>query len=222
VTDKTTEGYTVSTDEIERMMRNLCAYALSEPEPLQRYVGLTHQQVLFDGMVAALRRERGNALADLMAGGTPIATVVEKADLGTPQRVRTLVAAAGRAIPRKTRGVTPAPKPVEVAPSTEDSWDIQAAWDNLGRLLAGEPTVASGPTVESTPGPTVESPPGPTAEPAPEPTVDTVLVDRLREEAAIHEGEDRMPSVEERRALGLPETGLIPRTMLRRRDSSMR
>ena len=60
--DKTTEGYEPTQDQVAGMLRNLCAYALSEPEPLQRYVELTYQQALFDGLVAAIRRERGRAL----------------------------------------------------------------------------------------------------------------------------------------------------------------
>ena len=67
--DRTTDGYTVDDDEIQRMLRNLCGYALGEPDPLERYRDLTHQQVLFDGLVAALRRERGHARAALTAGG---------------------------------------------------------------------------------------------------------------------------------------------------------
>jgi len=43
--DKTTEGFDATPGEIEGMLRNLCAYALSEPDPLERYVNLTHQQV---------------------------------------------------------------------------------------------------------------------------------------------------------------------------------
>jgi hypothetical protein len=67
--DPTTEGYEVSADEIDGMVRNLCAYALGEPHPLHRYLDLTHQQVLFDGMADALRKERGKALAALLIAG---------------------------------------------------------------------------------------------------------------------------------------------------------
>src|SRR5215467_880928 len=98
--DKTTEGYAATPEEIEGMLRNLCAYALSEPEPLQRYVELTHQQVLFDGLVAAIRRERGRALADVLTLGVPIASVAEQAKLGTPTQVRSLITAAGLTMPK--------------------------------------------------------------------------------------------------------------------------
>jgi hypothetical protein len=114
MTDKTTDGYEVTREEIAGMLRNLCAYALSEPEPLQRYIELTYQQVLFDGLVAAIRRERGRALADLAAAGVPVAAIAKHAKLATPQQVRSLVTAAGlklpraRSTPRGTKSSTPA------------------------------------------------------------------------------------------------------------------
>jgi hypothetical protein len=101
--DKTTEGYSATTDEIEGMLRNLCAYALSDPEPLQRYIDLTHQQVLFDGVVAAIRRERGKALGDLAGMGVPLAKVAELAKLEAPQHVKSLMTGAGVAIPKQRK-----------------------------------------------------------------------------------------------------------------------
>lgn len=95
MTDPTTEGYTVTAAEIDGMVRNLCAYALSEPDPLQRYVDLTHQQVLFEGIVAALQRKRGSALADFMIAGASAADVVAKTNLTTPLQLNKLVKAAG-------------------------------------------------------------------------------------------------------------------------------
>jgi hypothetical protein len=97
MSDRTTEGYAATEAEVEGMVRNLCAYALSEPDPLQRYVDLTHQQVLFEGMVAAIRRERGRALADLVVAGMPIADAAKKTNLETAPRVNTLIRAAGQA-----------------------------------------------------------------------------------------------------------------------------
>ena len=95
MSDATTEGYTVTAAEIDGMVRNLCAYALSEPDPLQRYVDLTHQQVLFEGIVAALQRKRGQALADLMISGASAAEVVAKTNLTAPTQVTKLIKAAG-------------------------------------------------------------------------------------------------------------------------------
>ena len=99
MTDKTTEGYTALPNDIEGMLRNLCAYALSEPEPLQRYIELTHQQVLFDGVVNAIRRERGRALADMSAAGKPIEDLASQVKL-TPPHVRALVKEAGLTLAR--------------------------------------------------------------------------------------------------------------------------
>src|SRR5215217_6993529 len=97
MTDPTTEGYAATPAEIDGMVRNLCAYALSEPDPMQRYIDLTHQQVLFDGIVAAIRLARGRALADLIVDGMPLAEVATKTNLTTPTRVRSLISAAGQA-----------------------------------------------------------------------------------------------------------------------------
>jgi hypothetical protein len=93
------EQPTASRDEVERMMRNLCAYALSEPDPLQRYLNLTHQQAVFAGVVEALQVERGHALADFAEVGVPLDRVVQAAGVSTPTQVRSLVKAAGRKLP---------------------------------------------------------------------------------------------------------------------------
>jgi hypothetical protein len=95
--DPTTEGYEVSADEIDGMVRNLCAYALGEPQPLHRYLDLTHQQVLFDGMADALRKERGKALATLLIAGATAEEIVERTNLTKALDVRKLVKAAGEA-----------------------------------------------------------------------------------------------------------------------------
>jgi hypothetical protein len=115
MSDPTTEGYTVSTAEIEGMVRNLCAYALSEPDPLQRYLDLTHQQVLFDGIVAALRRERGRALADLMVSGMPVEAVAAKTDLAAVPKVRKLVSLAGET--ERVKAAAAAAKPAKAGRS---------------------------------------------------------------------------------------------------------
>src|ERR1044072_4878269 len=94
MTDPTTEGFQATPAEIEGMVRNLCAYALSEPDPMQRYVELTHQQVLFEGVAQAISRERGRALADLLVAGMPIADVADKTNLKNIPKVRKLVRAA--------------------------------------------------------------------------------------------------------------------------------
>src|SRR5688572_402897 len=106
MTDPTTVGYTATAAEIDGMVRNLCAYALSEPDPLQRYVDLTHQQVLFQGIVEALQRKRGHAIADLLVAGSSPADVVEKTNLTSPLQVTKLVKGAG-----ETERVKAAAKP---------------------------------------------------------------------------------------------------------------
>ena len=93
--DPTTEGYEVGAHEIDGMVRNLCAYALGEPDPLRRYLDLTHQQVLFDGMADALRKERGKALAALRIAGASAGEIVERTNLTKALDVTKLVKAAG-------------------------------------------------------------------------------------------------------------------------------
>ena len=95
--DPTTEGYEVSTAEIDGMVRNLCGYALGEPQPLHRYLDLTHQQVLFEGMAEALRSERGKALAALLIAGATAEQIVERTNLTKALDVTKLVRAAGEA-----------------------------------------------------------------------------------------------------------------------------
>lgn len=95
--DPTTEGYEVSTAEIDGMVRNLCGYALGEPQPLRRYLDLTHQQVLFEGMAEALRSERGRALAALLIAGATAEQIVERTNLTKALDVTKLVKAAGEA-----------------------------------------------------------------------------------------------------------------------------
>ncbi|MFU8855156.1 hypothetical protein ACNAW0_29970 [Micromonospora sp. SL1-18] len=95
--DPTTEGYEVSADEIDGMTRNLCAYALGEPHPLDRYLDLTHQQVLFDGIADALRKERGKALAALLIAGATAEEIVERTNLTKALDVKKLVKVAGEA-----------------------------------------------------------------------------------------------------------------------------
>jgi hypothetical protein len=138
--DKSTAGHVAAPDEVERMMRNLCAYALSEPEPLQRYLDLTHQQVVFDGVVAALRAERGKALAELLEQAMPMEKVVDASGLGTPQLVKSLVTAAGREIPKppaKPKRAKPEPSVDEILAKVPAGRRVLTA-DELKALGLGE------------------------------------------------------------------------------------
>ncbi|GAA2361239.1 hypothetical protein Cme02nite_38930 [Catellatospora methionotrophica] len=119
MSDPTTEGYTVSAAEIEGMVRNLCAYALGEPDPLQRYADLTHQQVLFDGIVAAIQLARGRALADLVVSGMPVEQVAAKTNLATVPRVRKLISVAGETERVKAAAAAAKPKKAKAAPVAE-------------------------------------------------------------------------------------------------------
>src|SRR5262245_7130823 len=130
MSDSTTEGCMVSAAEIDGMVRNLCAYALSELDPLQRYTELTHQQVLFEGMAEAIRMARGRALADVLVTGASPADIVSKTNLTNPLQVSKLVKAAGQAERVKAAAKPPQDKPAK-------------ATKGKGRLAAMLPPVAA-------------------------------------------------------------------------------
>lgn len=92
--DKTTAGYTAEPEEVEAVLHNLCGYHLTERDALLRYEALTREQVLYDALVDAIRRERGRAVAEILAAGHKITQVAELTKLGTRQRVQRLVAIA--------------------------------------------------------------------------------------------------------------------------------
>jgi hypothetical protein len=91
MTDKTTEGITAEPEEVEAVLLNLCGYHLSESDPVFRYTVLTREQVLYDALVTAIKRERGRALAELVANGHKLTEVAELTGLGTRQRVQRLI-----------------------------------------------------------------------------------------------------------------------------------
>lgn len=92
--DKTTEGVVAQPEEVEAVLHNLCGYHLSERDPLHRYNVLTQEQVLYDALVAAIRRERGRALAELVESGYTMTHVAAMTNLRTRQRVQRLIAIA--------------------------------------------------------------------------------------------------------------------------------
>jgi hypothetical protein len=91
MTDRTTLGITAEPDEVEAMLHNLCGFHLAERDPVFRYTVLTREQVLYDALVAAIKRERGRALAELVEQGHKLTEIAELTGLGTRQRVRRLI-----------------------------------------------------------------------------------------------------------------------------------
>ena len=92
--DKTTLGVTAEPEEVEAVLHNLCGYHLMEPDPLSRYTVLTREQVLYDAVVASIKRERGRALADMAAAGHTLTQIAASTNLGSRQRVQRLIAMA--------------------------------------------------------------------------------------------------------------------------------
>jgi malonyl CoA-acyl carrier protein transacylase len=89
--DKTTIGVTAEPEEVQAVLHNLCGYHLAEPDPLERYNVLTREQVLYEALAAAIKLERGRALADLAGRGHSLAQVAGMTNLTTRQRVQRLI-----------------------------------------------------------------------------------------------------------------------------------
>src|SRR5690606_414113 len=99
MTDKTTAGVSAEPEEVEALLHNLCGFHLAERDPVERYTVLTREQVLYEALAAAIRRERGRALAELVERGHKLAEVAALTGLRSRQQVQRLiqVGAAGGA-----------------------------------------------------------------------------------------------------------------------------
>lgn len=91
MTDRTTAGIEAEPEEVEALLHNLCGFHLAERDPVSRYAVLTREQVLYEALAAAIRRERGRALAELAARGHKLTEVAELTGLGSRQRVQRLI-----------------------------------------------------------------------------------------------------------------------------------
>jgi hypothetical protein len=89
--DPTTAGFEAEPTQVEALLQIHCGYHLSEADPLRRYLELTQAQVLYEALAKSIRRERGKALAAMIAEGTAVPEVATLTRLGTRQRVQTLV-----------------------------------------------------------------------------------------------------------------------------------
>jgi hypothetical protein len=147
--DRSTAGHTAEPDEVEAVLHNLCGYHLAERDPVHRYEVLTREQVLYDALVAAIRRERGRALAELAAAGHKLTQVAELTKLGSRQRVQRLIGvfraaeaamleAIAASAPEDDAGELPV-IPVMV-PAPRPSPELAAADDALANPAAAEPT----------------------------------------------------------------------------------
>jgi hypothetical protein len=84
---------------VEAILRNVCGYHLAERDPVFRYTVLTREQVLYDALTAAIKRERGRALAELVASGTTLTHAAALTNLTSRQQVTRLIALAKAAEP---------------------------------------------------------------------------------------------------------------------------
>jgi hypothetical protein len=130
--DKTTVGISAEPEEVEAVLHNLCGYHLAERDPVFRYTVLTREQVLYDGLVAAIKRERGRALAELVASGTTMTHAARLTNLTSRQQVQRLIALA-KAAEEAVAEVA--------AAASEISERLAAATDFENRMAAVEATL---------------------------------------------------------------------------------
>jgi hypothetical protein len=132
--DKTTQGISVEPGEVQAVLQSLCGYHLAEHDAAYRYSVLTREQVLYDALVQAIRRERGRALADLVAAGNSATQVAAMTNLGSRQRVARLIALA--------KDTPPAPAP---SPSAGFDEKFAAVEATLDEVVSGLPPVVDTP-----------------------------------------------------------------------------
>ncbi len=91
MTDRTTAGIEAEPDEVEALLHNLCGFHLAERDPVARYTVLTREQVLYDALAMAIKRERGRALAELVSRGHRLTEIATLTGLRTRQQVQRLI-----------------------------------------------------------------------------------------------------------------------------------
>jgi hypothetical protein len=172
MTDKTTGGYVADPADVDALLRNHCGYHLAEPDPLERYQELTQAQVLYDALVAAIRRERGRALAELVGAGNTPTRIAEMTRLGSRQMVQGLIA-AGRPLPEAgpddlrladpgpddLRLADPGPDELRLANPGPDDLRLADPGPDDVQLADPEPSPATAPPL--TPRPPTPRPPTP-------------------------------------------------------------
>lgn len=91
MTDRTTAGFEPEPEEVQALLHNLCGFHLADRDPASRYAVLTREQALYEALAAAIRRERGRALAELVERGHRPTEVATLTGLRTRQQVQRLI-----------------------------------------------------------------------------------------------------------------------------------
>jgi hypothetical protein len=177
--DKTTAGITAEPEEVEAVLHNLCGYHLAERDPVFRYTVLTREQVLYDALVAAIKRERGRALSELVASGTTLTHAAQMTNLSSRQQVQRLIGIAKAA----------AAAAAEVRAASRDFEDRLAAVEaTLDEVVSGIVAPAEESPVDGSDGAAVASAaadpvevPAATAEPTQTPPSLTAVIHPTRE-----------------------------------------
>jgi hypothetical protein len=137
MTDRTTAGIEAESEEVEALLHNLCGFHLAERDPASRYAVLTREQVLYEALAAAIRRERGRALAELASRGHKLTEVAELTGLGTRQRVQRLIQVSTAV---EERSSTQAVNEAQEA-SRQFEERLAAVEATLDEVVSGVPTV---------------------------------------------------------------------------------
>jgi len=159
MTDKTTAGIEAEPDEVEALLHNLCGFHLAERDPVARYTVLTREQVLYDALVQAIKRERGRALAELVNRGHRLTEVAAMTGLRSRQQVQRLIQFGNAA--QRSAGAAAIEEIQETSRQFEER--LAAVEATLDEVISGIP-----PAPEPAP-PVAE--PAEEPVPAPEPTV---------------------------------------------------
>ncbi|MBX6749875.1 MAG: hypothetical protein IRY85_09435 [Micromonosporaceae bacterium] len=135
MTDKTTAGIEAEPDEVEALLHNLCGFHLAERDPVARYTVLTREQVLYDALVAAIKRERGRALAELVSRGHRLTEVAAMTGLRSRQQVQRLIQIGTAA--QQTPGVAAIDEVQEASRQFEER--LAAVEATLDEVVSGIP-----------------------------------------------------------------------------------
>jgi len=135
MTDKTTAGIEAEPDEVEALLHNLCGFHLAERDPVARYTVLTREQVLYDALVQAIKRERGRALAELVNRGHRLTEVAAMTGLRSRQQVQRLIQIGNAA--QRSSGVAAIDEVQEASRQFEER--LAAVEATLDEVVSGIP-----------------------------------------------------------------------------------
>jgi hypothetical protein len=137
MTDRTTAGIEPEPEEVEALLHNLCGFHLAERDPVSRYAVLTREQVLYEALAAAIKRERGRALKELVERGHRMTEVAHLTGLRSRQQVQRLIH-IGTVVEQET-GAQGVAEAQEASRQFEER--LAAVEATLDEIVSGVPTI---------------------------------------------------------------------------------